>query len=142
MPSWRNGNRNGTTVRRCLDVMEKLTVQEEDAMVLIWQHAPCVVRDVLKLYPEPRPPYTTLASVFKNLERKGYIEPRKVGNVYEYTPLLSMREYKSEFLENWVNTYCEGSYKQLLAFLVDDQRLSRKELKEMYKMMDKDGKKA
>lgn len=142
MPSWRNENRNGTTVRRCLDVMEKLTVQEEDAMVLIWQHAPCVVRDVLKLYPEPRPPYTTLASVFKNLERKGYIEPRKVGNVYEYTPLLSMREYKSVFLENWVNTYCEGSYKQLLAFLVNDQRLSRKDLKEMYKMMDKDGKKA
>lgn len=122
--------------------MEKLTVQEEDAMVLIWQHAPCVVRDVLKLYPEPRPPYTTLASVFKNLERKGYIEPRKVGNVYEYTPLLSMREYKSTFLENWVNMYCEGSYKQLLTFLVNDQRLSRKDLKELYKMMDKDGKKA
>lgn len=125
-----------------LIVMEKLTVQEEDAMVLIWQHAPCVVRDVLAFYPEPRPPYTTLASVFKNLERKGYIEARKVGIVYEYTPLLSMREYKSAFLENWVQTYCEGSYKQLLAFLVNDQRLSRKELKETYKMMEKDGKKS
>jgi BlaI family penicillinase repressor len=122
--------------------MEKLTVQEEDAMVLIWQHAPCVVRDVLAFYPEPRPPYTTLASVFKNLERKGYIEARKVGIVYEYTPLLSMREYKSVFLEDWVQTYCEGSYKQLLAFLVNDQRLSRKELKETYKMMEKDGKKS
>lgn len=122
--------------------MERLTAQEEEAMVQIWQHAPCIVRQVLSYYPDPKPPYTTLASVFKNLERKGYVESRKTGIVFEYTPLITMRQYQSAFLEQWVDTYFEGSYKKLLAFMAEDKRLARKEIKEIYKQMDKEGKKS
>jgi BlaI family penicillinase repressor len=43
--------------------MEKLTAQEETAMRLIWEIGPCVVRMLQEKYPEPKPPYTTLASV-------------------------------------------------------------------------------
>ena len=35
----------------------------------IWEAGPCAVRDLLSVYPEPKPPYTTLASIVKNLER-------------------------------------------------------------------------
>ena len=72
------------------------------------------------------------ASVFKNLERKGYVESRKTGIVFEYTPLITMRQYQSAFLEQWVDTYFEGSYKKLLAFMAEDKRLARKEIKEIY----------
>ena len=53
--------------------MEKLTHQEEEAMRYIWKIGMCCVKDVLKCYPEPRPPYTTLASIVNNLKRKGYV---------------------------------------------------------------------
>ena len=52
--------------------MEKLTMQEEEAMRWIWRIGPCFVKDVLAKYEDPKPPYTTLASVIKNLERKKY----------------------------------------------------------------------
>ena len=42
--------------------MERLTPQEEMAMRKIWEAGPCAVRDLLSVYPEPKPPYTTLAS--------------------------------------------------------------------------------
>ena len=53
--------------------MERLTRQEEDVMRWIWQIETCFIKDILAKYEEPRPPYTTLASIVKNLERKKYV---------------------------------------------------------------------
>ena len=58
------------------------------AMRKIWEAGPCAVRDLLSVYPEPKPPYTTLASIVKNLERKQYVKPTRMGNTYRYTPLM------------------------------------------------------
>ena len=77
--------------------MEKLTRQEEDVMRRIWAIAPCFIKDVLAKYEEPKPPYTTVASVVKNLERKKYVKAKHYGNTYEYTPLISQDEYMKEF---------------------------------------------
>lgn len=50
--------------------MEKLTNQEEDIMLRIWQLGRCAVKQIMELLPEPRPPYTTVASIVNNLKRK------------------------------------------------------------------------
>ena len=53
--------------------MEKLTRQEEEVMLYIWKLESCYVKDILAEFPEPKPPYTTVASIVKNLERKQYV---------------------------------------------------------------------
>ena len=50
--------------------MERLTAQEEEIMLYIWKLGPCFIRDILNEMQEPRPPYTSVASVVRNLERK------------------------------------------------------------------------
>ena len=55
--------------------MEKLTMQEEEVMLNIWELEECFVKDILAKFPDPKPPYTTVASVVKNLERKHYVIP-------------------------------------------------------------------
>ena len=67
--------------------MEKLTMQEEEVMLYIWELKECFVKDILARFSEPKPPYTTVASIVKNLERKQYVKPTRVGNTYRYTPL-------------------------------------------------------
>lgn len=57
--------------------MEKLTKQEEEVMMLFWQLGKsCYIRDVMDIYPEPKPPYTSVASTVKNLQRKGYLDSK------------------------------------------------------------------
>lgn len=51
-------------------LMEKLTFQEEEIMLIIWQVKEGVIKDFLNCMEEPRPPYTTVASIVKNLEEK------------------------------------------------------------------------
>ena len=53
--------------------MEKLTRQEEEVMLHIWALKECFIKDILARYDEPKPPYTTLASIVSNLKRKEYV---------------------------------------------------------------------
>lgn len=117
--------------------MEKLTLQEEEAMLYIWQTGPCFVKDVLGKYPDPKPPYTTLASVVKNLERKQYVKAKRYGNTYEYTPLIKEGDYKRTFLSGVVRDYFKNSYKEMVSFFAEEQKISADELKEIIRMIEK-----
>lgn len=68
--------------------MEKLTIQEEEVMIYIWELQCCFVKDIVAKYTQPAPPYTTVASIVKNLERKGYVTPKRVGKVIPTNILL------------------------------------------------------
>ena len=79
-------------------LMEKLTFQEEEIMLIIWQVKEGVIKDFLNCMEEPRPPYTTVASIVKNLEKKGYVQAKRYGNTYVYSPSIDEGEYKTKFL--------------------------------------------
>lgn len=51
--------------------MEKLTKQEEEIMLQVWSLKSCTIKDVLQKLEDPKPPYTTVASIMNNLKRKG-----------------------------------------------------------------------
>ncbi|RFS21095.1 BlaI/MecI/CopY family transcriptional regulator [Chitinophaga silvatica] len=117
--------------------MEKLTQQEELAMQAIWKMGKGFVKDFLEAHPAPVPPYTTLASTIKNLEKKGFLESKKIGNVYEYTPLIAEEAYKQKFMNGFVKNYFENSYKELVTFFAKEKKISPDELKEIINMIEK-----
>ena len=92
--------------------MEKLTHQEEEVMLIIWQVKSGVIKDFLNRMEEPRPPYTTVASIVKNLEKKGYVQAKRYGNTYVYSPSIDEGEYKTKFLSGVVQN--TGEPKQCL----------------------------
>jgi predicted transcriptional regulator len=115
--------------------MEKLTHVEEEAMQAIWRTGEGNVKSFLENMDEPAP-YTTVASVVKNLEKKGYLCSRLVGNAYLYKPAVSEEEYKKKFMGNVVKDYFDNSYKELVNFFVEQKKLSAKELKEIINMIE------
>lgn len=121
-------NRNG---------MQKLTQQEEEAMQLIWQNEGGFVKDILEILPEPKVPYTTLASTFKNLEKKSYLQTEKLGNSYYYKPIIKEDEYKKAFMGSFVSDYFKNSYKDLVSFFAKEENISPDELKEIIEMIQK-----
>jgi len=117
--------------------MQKLSQQEEEAMQLIWQNKGGFVKDILDLLPEPKVPYTTLASTFKNLEKKKYLKSIKLGNSYYYEPIIKEDDYKKAFMGNFVSDYFKNSYKDLVTFFAKEEKISSKELKEILDMIQK-----
>ena len=117
--------------------MENLTPQEEEAMLIIWRLGSGFVKDFLEQYPEPRLPYTTLASTVKNLERKGYVASRRYGNTYEYTPVVYEKDYKKQFMSGFVKDYFSNSYSELVTFFAREQHISADELKDVIRIIEK-----
>ena len=116
--------------------MEKLTHVEEEAMQSVWRTGEGNVKAFMENMDEPAP-YTTVASVIKNLEKKGYLASRLVGNAYLYKPVVSEAEYKKKFMGTVVKEYFDNSYKELVNFFVEQKKLSAKELKEIIKLIEK-----
>ncbi|MEO6283326.1 MAG: BlaI/MecI/CopY family transcriptional regulator [Dyadobacter sp.] len=117
--------------------MEKLTQQEEDAMQAVWKTGEGNVKSFMQALAEPFPPYTTLASTIKNLEKKGYLQSRLIGNSYLYAPAISEEAYKQKFMGNVVKDYFENSYKELVSFFVQKNNISADELKEIIGLIEK-----
>ncbi len=116
--------------------MEKLTHVEEEVMQAVWRTGEGNVKAFMENMDEPSP-YTTIASVIKNLEKKGYLSSRLVGNAYLYEPAVSEEAYKKKFMGNVVKEYFDNSYKELVNFFVEQKKLSAKELKEILSMIEK-----
>ncbi len=116
--------------------MEKLSKQEEEAMQAVWQAGPGFIKDFLDQIAEPKPPYTTLASTIKNLERKGFVAGEKLGNSFRYAATIQEEEYKKKFMSGFVSDYFQNSYKDLVAFFAKEKKISAGELKEIINLIE------
>ena len=117
--------------------MEKLTNQEEEMMLIIFQQGKGFIKDFIQHMDDPKPPYTTVASIVKNLERKGFVKSTRYGNTYEYSTLIEESEYKSKFMSGVVQNYFENSYKDMVSFFAEKKKISAEELKEIIKLIEK-----
>ena len=116
--------------------MEKLTPQEEELMLIFWQENGGFLSDLIPNMANPKTPYTTVASIAKNLQRKGYVSSQMFGNTYRYTPQISENEYKATFMSGIVNNYFENSYKEMVSFFAKKQKISAKELQEIINLIE------
>ncbi|SKB80474.1 Predicted transcriptional regulator [Sphingobacterium nematocida] len=119
--------------------IEKLTIQEEQAMLSVWQLEGGFIKEILDNMKGEPVPYTTLASTIKNLEKKGYVKPVRYANAKRYEPVISEEEYKGKYMSSFVGDYFRNSYKEMVSFFVKEEKLSEGELKEIMDMI-KNGK--
>ncbi|MBX2952360.1 MAG: BlaI/MecI/CopY family transcriptional regulator [Leadbetterella sp.] len=116
--------------------MEKLTAQEEEAMRAIWKLEGGFVKDILDEMTSDMP-YTTLASTIKNLEKKGYVSHERHANANKYIPRISQTDYKRSFMSGFVGEYFGNSYKEMVSFFAEEQKLKPEELEEILKIINK-----
>ena len=117
---------------------DKLTQQEEDVMRVVWRLKEGNVKTFLENMPDDnRPPYTTLASTVKNLEKKGYLQSRLIGNMYWYTPAIKEAEFKKKSLGDMVKNHFDNSYKELVTFFAQQKKITPKELQEILDLKEK-----
>src|SRR5262252_9371622 len=101
--------------------MEKLSTQEEELMQVIWQYGEGTVKTFLQEMTAPKPPYTTVASTIKNLEKKGFVTSRMAGNTFIYSPAVTEEDYKHQFMQGFIRNYFNNSYKEMVNFFVQQK---------------------
>lgn len=116
--------------------MERLTFQEEEAMLAIWKTGEGNIKSIMEQM-KTSLPYTTVASTIKNLEKKGFLHSRLSGNAYLYKAAIAEKDYKNKFMNSVVKEYFDDSYKDLVSFFIEQKKLSADELQEIINMIEK-----
>ena len=113
-----------------------LTKAEEEVMHIIWQLDRCVVRDVIDKLGDPDMPHSTISSVVRILEKKGFVDHKAYGKTHEYFPLITKEDYAQHGVKSLVEKYFSGSPKKLVSFLVESEDMNLKELNDILKTLD------
>lgn len=116
--------------------MQQLTKGEEEIMHIIWKLERCTVSDVIKTMRGTKPPHSTVSSIVRILEKKGFVDHKAYGRTYEYFYVISKAEYTKSTLSSLVKNYFDGSMNQMVSFLVKEKDLTKKELAELLNQLE------
>jgi len=111
--------------------MDKLTAAEEEVMQLIWKLERGTVSQMIDLLPEPKPPHSTISSIVRILEKKGFVDHKAYGRTYEYFAIISKAEYAGSTIRDVVADYFGGSANRLVNFLARKGDLSLRDIDEL-----------
>ncbi|MBQ9076802.1 MAG: BlaI/MecI/CopY family transcriptional regulator [Muribaculaceae bacterium] len=111
--------------------MKKLTDKEEELMQHFWQHGPMFVKQIVELYPEPRPHFNTVSTFVRGLEQKSYVTHEQYGNTYLYRAAISRDEYSRMTLKSVISRYFNNSLFGVVSALFKEEKLSDEEIREL-----------
>jgi BlaI family penicillinase repressor len=113
-----------------------LTPQELEIMKVVWQHADVTVRDVYETLLERRKiAYTTVMTMMKILEEKGYLKRRREERAFVYRPTRPEQVVVRSMVREFVDRVFNGSAQPLLVHLVRDRQVSEEELEELARLI-------
>jgi predicted transcriptional regulator len=70
------------------------------------------------------------------LEEKEYVAHNAFGNTHQYYPVVSMEEYRKRFMKTAIENYFNSSYKNLVSFFAEEQKISAEELREILDIIE------
>lgn len=108
-------------------ILQTLTPSEEDIMQLIWNKEKIYFRELMEIFPEPKPHQNTVSTFLKILVEKHYLTTEKQGRIYLYSPSIGFDEYKKFVLKRFLENYFDNSGSELLKVLVDEKYISSKD---------------
>lgn len=117
--------------------MKPLTRAEEQVMKSLWQLGDGLLMEVVENMPSPQPHKNTVATILKTLVDKEFVRIENVGRIHRYHPLVSKDEYSKSTLTNVAKGYFEGSFTNVVSFLVDENKLSVEDLELLLKQLKK-----
>lgn len=113
-----------------------LTRAEEEVMQILWDLGKCFVKDIVEKMPDPKPAYNTVSTVVRILQKKGFVGYTAFGKTHEYFPLVAKENYTREYVNGFVQSYFNNSYKGLVSFFAKENRLSLNELEEIRALVE------
>lgn len=113
-----------------------LSKTEEQLMEIIWKLDKSFMKELIESYPEPKPAPTTIATLLKRMQDKGFVGYELFGNSRQYYPLVKKSDYFSKHLKGIIKNYFNNSALQFASFFTKTGNLSATELEELKSIID------
>ncbi|MES2487983.1 MAG: BlaI/MecI/CopY family transcriptional regulator [Bacteroidota bacterium] len=114
----------------------QLTKTEEQLMQLLWKLEKAFMKDLLDLFPEPKPAATTVATLLKRMIDKGFVGYKEYGKSREYFPAVEKSDYFSKQVNSMVKNFFNNSASQFASFFTKEADMTTAELEELRRIID------
>jgi len=117
--------------------MKVLTKAEEQVMQVLWKLEKGFLREIIDAMPAPKPHQNTVATLLKILVDKEFVSIIVLGRQHLYTPLVTKDEYSKRTMKQIVKGYFEGSFSNVVSFMVKENNISIEELENLLTQIKK-----
>jgi predicted transcriptional regulator len=120
--------------------MKTLTKAEETIMKVLWKMQSGLLMEIVENMLLPKPHKNTVATILKTLSDKGFVKVENIGRIHRYHPIVSKEQYSNNTLTNVAKGYFNGSFSSVVSFLVNEEKLSVKDLELLLRQLQKNKK--
>jgi len=117
--------------------MKVLTKAEEQVMQVLWKLEKGFLREIIDAMPAPKPHQNTVATLLKILVEKEFVSITVLGRQHVYSPLVGKDEYSKRTMKQIVKGYFEGSFSNVVSFMVKENNISIEELETLLAQIKK-----
>jgi len=114
---------------------KELTRAEEQLMQVLWKMDKAFVKEIIEHLPDPKPIYSTVSTIIRVLEAKGFVGYEAFGRTHRYYPLLTKEQYKKQEAEKLLTNYFDNSVQDMLSFFIKQENLQVKDVEEIERMI-------
>lgn len=116
----------------------QLSKTEEQIMELIWNKEKVFLKELIDSFQDPKPASTTVATLLKRMQDKGFVGYTVFGNSRQYYPLVKKTDYFSKHVNGIIKNYFGDSALQFASFFTTTSNLTASELEDLKKIIDKE----
>jgi BlaI family transcriptional regulator, penicillinase repressor len=104
---------------------------------VIWKLDKAFLREIVEAMPDPRPHQNTVATLLKILIEKEYVMAEVLGRQHRYSAVVSKQDYSGKRIKQLTKNYFEGSFSNVVSYLVKENNISVSELEQLLKQIKK-----
>jgi len=117
--------------------IKELTRAEEEVMQILWKMKKGFVKEILEKFEDPKPAYSTISTIIRILQEKGFVGYKAYGRTYQYFPVITRDDYRKSQMSSFVKEYFANSYQKMVSFFAREEAITVKELEEVMELMKK-----
>ena len=106
-------------------------------MQVLWKLEKAFLREIIEAMPNPKPHQNTVATLLKILVEKEFVGITVISRHHQYQPLVTKDEYSKRSMKQLVKGYFEGSFSNVVSFLVKENNISIEELEGLLQQIKK-----
>ena len=121
---------------KLVEMKQKLTEAEKQIMDILWDQKAAFMKDILEIYPDPKPASTTIATLLKRMQTKNLVGYKTFGNSREYFPKVDKETYFNHEMNSMIDRFFNSSVSQFASFFAANKKLSQSQLKDLRDIID------
>ena len=114
----------------------KLSKTEEQLMRHLWKLERAYMKELIEQYEDPKPATTTIATLLKRMQDKGYVDYTSKGKARQYFPLVAKDTYFGSHFRGLINNFFGSSAATFASFFTRATDLTTEELEALRKEID------